>query len=159
MGASRELGFATFVEPALFLSLTALALATSQLSLNGMLGAPLSLGWSQAPASLAMVGVSLFIVMLAEASRGPVDDPATHLELTMIHEVTILDHGGPTSGCCSTPARSSWPCSRHWWRGCCCRAPAGPRHGRWRHWSRRWPGSRSWSASSRPSWRACAWHR
>jgi formate hydrogenlyase subunit 4 len=41
------------------------------------------------------VSASLFVVLLAEASRGPVDDPATHLELTMIHEVTILDHSGP----------------------------------------------------------------
>jgi len=44
------------------------------------------------------VSVSLFVVLLAEASRGPIDDPATHLELTMIHEVTILDHGGPDLG-------------------------------------------------------------
>ncbi len=42
-----------------------------------------------------MIGVSLFLVLLAEASRVPVDDPATHLELTMIHEVIVLDHSGP----------------------------------------------------------------
>ncbi|TMQ72928.1 MAG: hydrogenase [Candidatus Eisenbacteria bacterium] len=98
MGASRELGFATFSEPALFLVLGALALATGESSLGGMLGAPLARAWARAPATLAMVGVSLGIVLLAEASRGPVDDPATHLELTMIHEVTILDHGGPDLG-------------------------------------------------------------
>ena len=98
MGASRELGFSSFTEPALFLCLAALALATGGMSLGGMLGAALADGWARAPASLAMVGVSLFIVLLAEASRGPVDDPATHLELTMIHEVTILDHGGPDLG-------------------------------------------------------------
>ncbi len=98
MGASRELGFATFTEPALFLGLAALALATGELSLGRMLGTPLGAGWAHAPATLAMVGVSLFVVLLAEASRGPVDDPATHLELTMIHEVTILDHGGPDLG-------------------------------------------------------------
>jgi formate hydrogenlyase subunit 4 len=98
MGASRELGFASFTEPALFLCLGALALATGELSLGRMLGAPLGQAWAGAPATLAMVSVSLFIVLLAEASRGPVDDPATHLELTMIHEVTILDHGGPDLG-------------------------------------------------------------
>jgi formate hydrogenlyase subunit 4 len=98
MGASRELGFSSFTEPALFLCLAALTLATGELSLGGMLGVPLARGWAEAPASLAMVGVSLFIVLLAEASRGPVDDPATHLELTMIHEVAILDHGGPDLG-------------------------------------------------------------
>jgi formate hydrogenlyase subunit 4 len=95
MGASRELSFATFTEPALLLGLAALALVTGELSLGRMLGAPLGQAWAQAPATLAMVSVSLFIVLLVEASRGPVDDPATHLELTMIHEVTILDHGGP----------------------------------------------------------------
>jgi formate hydrogenlyase subunit 4 len=41
-----------------------------------------------------MVAASLFILLLAEAGRGPIDDPSTHLELTMIHEVTALDHGG-----------------------------------------------------------------
>jgi formate hydrogenlyase subunit 4 len=98
MGASRELGFSSFSEPALFLCLVALALVTGELTLGRALGASLTRGWTQAPAPLAMVGVSLFVVMLAEASRGPVDDPATHLELTMIHEVTILDHGGPDLG-------------------------------------------------------------
>jgi formate hydrogenlyase subunit 4 len=95
MGASRELSFACFLEPALYLGLATLALATGELSLGGMLGAPLSTGWARAPASLAMVALSLFVVLLAEASRVPVDDPATHLELTMIHEVTVLDHSGP----------------------------------------------------------------
>jgi formate hydrogenlyase subunit 4 len=98
MGASRELGFASFTEPALFLGLGALALVTGELSLARMLGGPLGNGWAHTPAALAMVAVSLFIVMLAEASRGPVDDPGTHLELTMIHEVTVLDHGGPDLG-------------------------------------------------------------
>jgi formate hydrogenlyase subunit 4 len=41
------------------------------------------------------VGISLFVLLLAENSRVPVDDPATHLELTMIHEVIVLDHSGP----------------------------------------------------------------
>ena len=98
MGASRELGFSSFTEPALFLCLAALALVTGELSLGRALGTSLAPGWAHAPAPLAMVGVSLFVVLLAESSRGPVDDPATHLELTMIHEVTILDHGGPDLG-------------------------------------------------------------
>jgi formate hydrogenlyase subunit 4 len=98
MGASRELGFSSVTEPALFMCLAALALVTGELSLGRALGPPLAEGWAVAPASLAMVGVSLFVVMLAEASRGPVDDPATHLELTMVHEVAVLDHGGPDLG-------------------------------------------------------------
>jgi formate hydrogenlyase subunit 4 len=48
-----------------------------------------------AAAPFALVAVTLFIVLLAETARVPVDDPATHLELTMIHEVMILDHSGP----------------------------------------------------------------
>ena len=95
MGASREVTFATFAEPVLFLCFTALVLATGELSLSGMLGAPLLTAWPQAAASLTLVGISLFVLLLAENSRVPVDDPLTHLELTMIHEVIVLDHSGP----------------------------------------------------------------
>jgi formate hydrogenlyase subunit 4 len=94
MGASRDLAFSSLVEPGLFLSLAALALSTGQLSLSGMLGPPLAGVWGQAAPTIAMVATSLFILLTAEAGRGPVDDPSTHLELTMIHEVTALDHGG-----------------------------------------------------------------
>ena len=92
MGASREAAFASLVEPALFLGFVVLAIATGGSSLSDMLAA--GSGGGAAP-SLAMVAVSLFFVLLAEASRVPVDDPATHLELTMIHEVAVLDHSGP----------------------------------------------------------------
>ena len=51
-------------------------------------------GPSGAASTILALG-SLFIVLLAENSRIPVDDPNTHLELTMIHEVMVLDHGGP----------------------------------------------------------------
>ena len=95
MGASREVTFSSFAEPALFLCFAGLTLATRGLSLTGMLGSPLAAAWPAAAPSLVMIGVSLFLVLLAEASRVPVDDPATHLELTMIHEVIVLDHSGP----------------------------------------------------------------
>jgi formate hydrogenlyase subunit 4 len=95
MGASRELAVSMFAEPALIAAFVTLVLATGRLSLGGLLGAPLAGAWGHAAASIALVAVCLFVVLLAEASRGPVDDPATHLELTMIHEVTILDHSGP----------------------------------------------------------------
>jgi formate hydrogenlyase subunit 4 len=95
MGASREVTIASFAEPTLFLCFIALVLATGDVSLGGMLGAPLAAAWSSAGASLSLVGVSLFVLLLAENSRTPVDDPATHLELTMIHEVMVLDHSGP----------------------------------------------------------------
>ena len=94
LGASREVTIAIFAEPTLFLCFIALVLATGDLSLSGMLGTPLAAAWPRAGASLSLVGISLFVLLLAENSRVPVDDPATHLELTMIHEVIVLDHGG-----------------------------------------------------------------
>src|SRR3981081_3917451 len=63
-----------------------------------MVGASLGSEWMSAGASLALVLVSLFIVLLAENCRIPFDDPNTHLELTMIHEVMVLDHSGPAFG-------------------------------------------------------------
>jgi formate hydrogenlyase subunit 4 len=95
MGASREVTISAFAEPALFLCFTVLFLATGHLSLESMLGGPLAKAWVSASPSLALSGAALFMLTLAETSRVPVDDPATHLELTMIHEVIILDHSGP----------------------------------------------------------------
>jgi formate hydrogenlyase subunit 4 len=95
MGASREVTFSSFAEPVLFVSLITLVLATGDLSMSGLFGVPLSEAWSRAAASLVLVGISLFVLLLAENSRVPIDDPATHLELTMIHEVIVLDHSGP----------------------------------------------------------------
>ncbi len=95
MGASREVTFASLVEPALFVSLVGLAVASGQLSLSGMLGPELWHRWSLVAPALALLGASVFVLTLAECARVPVDDPTTHLELTMIHEVMILDHSGP----------------------------------------------------------------
>jgi len=93
MGASREVAYSALAEPALFLALAGLAWVRQDLSLAGLLagGAERAVG---APA-LALASCALFLVLLAENSRIPVDDPATHLELTMIHEVMVLDHSGP----------------------------------------------------------------
>ncbi len=95
MGASREVTFSTLAEPALLLGLAAVARRTGSLSLSGMVS-HLTLGvWVQAAPTLALAATALLIVFLAENGRIPVDDPTTHLELTMIHEVMVLDHGGP----------------------------------------------------------------
>ena len=99
MGASREASFAVLTEPAMFFAFLVLAKLSGSLSLAGMLApgaARLSSAAGLAPAALVAVG--LFIVFLAENSRIPVDDPTTHLELTMIHEVMVLDHSGPLLG-------------------------------------------------------------
>jgi formate hydrogenlyase subunit 4 len=95
MGASRDVAFAALIEPALFINFLVLVMATGRLTLAGALGRAPSLPWSTPAPALAMAAVSLFFVMLAESSRVPVDDPATHLELTMIHEVAALDYSGP----------------------------------------------------------------
>ena len=98
MGATREVTFACLAEPALFMGLLVLAKLSSSLSLTTMFGGQGASYWASAPASLALVLVSLFIVALAENCRIPVDDPTTHLELTMIHEAMVLDHSGPLFG-------------------------------------------------------------
>lgn len=97
MGVSRELTFACLTEPTLFLALLVLARMADSLSLAPML-ASVSLTGTAGVAPLAMIAIGLFIVLLAETSRMPVDDPTTHLELTMIHEVMVLDHSGPLLG-------------------------------------------------------------
>ena len=94
----REVTFACMAEPAFFLGMLVLARLTGTLQLAGMLGSSLASHWMTDGASLALVLMSWFIVLLAENSRIPFDDPNTHLELTMIHEVMVLDHSGPAFG-------------------------------------------------------------
>jgi formate hydrogenlyase subunit 4 len=98
MGGAREATFSCLAEPALFFAMVVLTRFSGSLSLSAMLGPGLGEVWSQGGASLVLVGLSLFIVLLAENCRIPVDDPNTHLELTMIHEVMVLDHSGPALG-------------------------------------------------------------
>jgi formate hydrogenlyase subunit 4 len=96
MGASREAFFSALAEPALLLSLTTLAAFSRQASLTGIYA---SLGGqvlaSAAGPAVMLAAAATMIVFLAENARIPVDDPNTHLELTMIHEVMVLDHSGP----------------------------------------------------------------
>jgi formate hydrogenlyase subunit 4 len=91
MGASREVFFSALAEPGIFIALAVLARKAGSFSLesvflsdNPVTGTP-----------LLLVLAALFIIFLSENCRIPVDDPNTHLELTMIHEVMALDHGGP----------------------------------------------------------------
>jgi len=95
MGASREVQFSALAEPALILSLASLARMTGSLSLTGALSGLNGASWVAAGPALALVAVALLIVFLTENARIPVDDPNTHLELTMIHEVMVLDYTGP----------------------------------------------------------------
>lgn len=93
MGAAREASFAAYAEPALFLLIGTASAATGMTSFSGLIGqlhGTPNYGLIVIPMLLA-----LLILLQAEAARVPVDDPMTHLELTMIHEVMILDHSGP----------------------------------------------------------------
>ncbi|MFA5250279.1 MAG: NADH-quinone oxidoreductase subunit H [Parachlamydiales bacterium] len=91
MGASREISFSVFVEPSLFLVFAALAKKTASFSLNGILTVLADLPFWQNP-FLLLIFLVLFLILLVENSRLPIDDPNTHLELTMIHEAMILDY-------------------------------------------------------------------
>jgi formate hydrogenlyase subunit 4 len=94
MGASREAFFSCLSELALFMNFITLALLAKSISLSQMIGADIPMSWGGMEPTLLLVVASFFIVLLAENCRIPVDDPETHLELTMIHEVMILDHSG-----------------------------------------------------------------
>ena len=98
MGAAREVTFAALAEPALIFGMLALTRLSGSLSLSDMLDLEASAAWHRASPSVVLIIVSWFIVLLAENARVPFDDPSTHLELTMIHEVMVLDHGGPAFG-------------------------------------------------------------
>lgn len=109
MGASREAAFSALAEPVLFLvflMLTSLSLDlvrhTGQsaelgaaFSLSAMFGGQATEAWLAGRAELLLAPAVFFVLLLVENCRIPVDDPNTHLELTMIHEVMVLDHSGP----------------------------------------------------------------
>lgn len=95
MGASREAAFSALAEPVLLLCLAAAARVSGHTSLNGIVGGLTEADWQRGAPVLVLVGAAFLAVLLAENARIPVDDPNTHLELTMIHEVMVLDHGGP----------------------------------------------------------------
>ncbi|MGD9610517.1 MAG: respiratory chain complex I subunit 1 family protein [Desulfovibrionaceae bacterium] len=94
MGASREACFSALAEPVLFLCFLCLISRSDGLSLSAFLQTPAA---HLTPESLFVPAV-LFVLLLTENARIPVDDPNTHLELTMIHEVMVLDHSGPDLG-------------------------------------------------------------
>jgi formate hydrogenlyase subunit 4 len=95
MGASREVHFAALAEPALLLALATLTRVTGATSLSPIYEVIGIAAWSNALPTLALVAMTFLVLELVENSRIPVDDPTTHLELTMIHEVMVLDHTGP----------------------------------------------------------------
>ena len=94
MGGSREMTIAALAEPALMLGLFTAALAAGSLNLGAVVRNLLAGGAFFHPSDIfALAG--LFVVLIAETGRIPVDNPATHLELTMIHEAMVLEYAGP----------------------------------------------------------------
>lgn len=95
MGAARELQFSVISEGTLLLFLAFLAIQSSSCELSVMLCAGKCSGWVISAPAMLLSAAALYIVLLTECCRVPVDDPETHLELTMIHEAMILDNSGP----------------------------------------------------------------
>ena len=101
MGASREALFGALTEPVLFLVLLALITTAEslgverELSLSTLFNGFAPQAWAGGRPELVMLIFVMGVLLLVENCRIPVDDPNTHLELTMIHEVMVLDHSGP----------------------------------------------------------------
>ena len=95
MGSSREMTIAAIAEPTLLVAIFALSVSTGSSNLGTIVAATLAHP-SRAASPASMLAFSaLAIVTIAETGRIPVDNPSTHLELTMIHEAMILEYSGP----------------------------------------------------------------
>jgi formate hydrogenlyase subunit 4 len=94
MGSSREMTISAIAEPAMILAIFTVAITAGSTSLSEMVLAGQTSGWKFLDPSHALAFAALFIVLLAETGRLPVDNPATHLELTMIHEAMLLEYSG-----------------------------------------------------------------
>jgi formate hydrogenlyase subunit 4 len=95
MGASREVQFGALAEPSLLLGLVVLVLHCGFHGLSDIVSGITPQVWSSSGILLVLVMCSWFVILLTENCRIPMDDPNTHLELTMIHEVMVLDYSGP----------------------------------------------------------------
>jgi formate hydrogenlyase subunit 4 len=93
MGSSREMTIASLAEPAMLMAVFAVSLVSHSTSLSHMT-AVISQGHSLLRPSLVFALLAFVLIALAETGRVPVDNPATHLELTMIHEAMILEYSG-----------------------------------------------------------------
>ena len=94
MGSSREMTLSAIAEPSMVLAIFTMAIATGSTDLSRIVHATNSPEWTLYSPMHVMAFAALFIVLLTETGRIPVDNPATHLELTMIHEAMILEYSG-----------------------------------------------------------------
>ena len=95
LGSSREMTISAIAEPAMMLAIFTVAITANSTDLSEMARVSVSQSWKFLAPSQMLAFSGLFIALLAETGRIPVDNPATHLELTMIHEAMVLEYSGP----------------------------------------------------------------
>ncbi|MBZ5609767.1 MAG: NADH-quinone oxidoreductase subunit H [Acidobacteriia bacterium] len=95
LGSSREMTISALAEPAMMLAIFTVAIGANSTSLAEIVKAAVGQQWHFLAPSQMLAFAALFLVLIAETGRIPVDNPATHLELTMIHEAMILEYSGP----------------------------------------------------------------
>jgi formate hydrogenlyase subunit 4 len=95
MGASREITIAALVEPTILLAVFALSIPTGSSNLGAIVAHTLANPAQMVSLPGVLAFVALVVVIIAETGRLPVDNPATHLELTMVHEAMVLEYAGP----------------------------------------------------------------
>jgi formate hydrogenlyase subunit 4 len=98
LGSSREMTIAVLAEPAMMLAVFTVAIGANSTSLSEIARVATSTTWHFLAPAQMLAFAALFLVLIAETGRIPVDNPATHLELTMIHEAMILEYSGPYLG-------------------------------------------------------------
>lgn len=94
MGSSREMMISSLIEPALLISVFTIGLISKSTSVYTMMTTAAKAGFTMTNPVYVLIFFAIFIVLIAETARTPVDDPATHLELTMVHEAMILEYSG-----------------------------------------------------------------
>jgi formate hydrogenlyase subunit 4 len=95
LGSSREMTISALAEPTLMLAVFTVAIGAGSTALTEMVRTAIGQQWHFLAPSQILAFAALFLVLIAETGRIPVDNPATHLELTMIHEAMILEYSGP----------------------------------------------------------------
>lgn len=95
MGASREITIAALVEPTILLAVFALSIPAGSANLGALVSNTLDNPGQVVSLSGVLAFAALVVVIIAETGRLPVDNPATHLELTMVHEAMVLEYAGP----------------------------------------------------------------
>ncbi len=94
MGSSREMTISAIAEPAMMLAIFTVAITAGSTDLSHIAASTQGATWKLLNPAHVLAFAALFIVLLAETGRIPVDNPATHLELTMIHEAMLLEYSG-----------------------------------------------------------------